>query len=50
MDRWVDKIIDCIENEGKRHYLKGVPLDLISAIEYIPDAWYWLDWLKGNNN
>lgn len=46
MNTWAEKIAECIENESKRHYLKPIPLALISAIEYLPPWWYWEDFLK----
>lgn len=48
--KFTDKIIDCIENESKRQYLKQVPIVLINTANYNPPWWYWLDYLKGNLN
>ena len=50
MNKWNDHIVDCIEHENKRHYLKGVPLVLLSATDYNPPWWYWLDYGKVNLN
>jgi len=50
MKTWQQQIEFCIENEGKRHYLKQVPLILISAAVYNPPWWYWLDWRKAVRN
>lgn len=47
---WADRIADCIEHDEKRHYIAGISLALISAVEYTPDVWSWLDWMKGNLN
>lgn len=47
---WTTGISNCIEDEGKRSYLKNIPLVLVSAIEYEPDAFDWLDWVKCNSN
>ncbi len=50
MKTWANQIADCIEHDNKRRYLKGIPLVLISAAEYEPPWWYWLDWQKVNAN
>jgi len=50
MNTWADRIADCITDQTKRHHLKGIPIKLIGSVGYAPDAWYWLEWLKGNNN
>jgi len=47
---WENSIANCVQEEDKRVYLKALPLTLISSAEFIPDTWYWIDWIKSNIN
>lgn len=47
---WTEQVADCIEDEGKRIYLKDIPIVLLSATEYQPDTIYWLEWMRLNCN
>lgn len=50
MDTWENTVAACIEDESKRHFLKGLPINLLSAARYEPPYWYWLEWIRANNN
>lgn len=50
MRTWQQQIESNIENDDKHHYLKGIPLVLISAVIYQPPWLYWQDWTKANKN
>ncbi len=44
------QLVDCMEHDEKRQYLKGLPLSLIASMEIDQDAFYWMGYIRTNSN
>ncbi len=47
---WSEQIALCMEEEGLRHYLAGLSIMLLSAVEFELAWFYWIEYGRENRN
>ncbi len=52
MKTFGQQVIECIEDESKRHFLRGIPVCIVASKDYldITDPLYWALLIRENRN